>query len=111
MKYETPEAWIVSTKISKHDTDNILLSKAPNGVYVEPEFENLLVTGNCDDLTHGRPPSGLQLEMTNGYTAVDTLVMQNLGYFQMKGNPGVWNLRLTEGRANDLYHIITSEKI
>jgi hypothetical protein len=34
--------------------------------------------------------------------------MQNLGYFQLKANPGVWQLRLAEGRASDLYNIVVS---
>ena len=32
--------------------------------------------------------------------------MQNLGYFQLKANPGVWQLRLAEGRAATLYNIV-----
>jgi hypothetical protein len=33
----------------------------------------------------------------------DSLVMQNLGYFQLKANPGVWDLALAAGRASALY--------
>lgn len=38
----------------------------------------------------------------------DTLVMQNLGYFQLKANPGVWQLQLAEGRGAELYNIVVS---
>ena len=34
---------------------------------------------------------------------VDTLVMANLGYWQMKLSPGVWYLQLARGRSSDLY--------
>lgn len=34
---------------------------------------------------------------------VDTLVMANLGYWQMKVSPGVWYLQLAPGRSSDLY--------
>lgn len=34
---------------------------------------------------------------------VDTLVMANLGYWQMKVNPGVWYLQLAPGRSSELY--------
>ena len=34
---------------------------------------------------------------------VDTLVMANLGYWQMKVSPGVWYLKLAPGRSADLY--------
>lgn len=59
---------------------------------------------------HPVPPNGLQLTLTrevNG-TVVDqkdTLVMQNLGYFQLQANPGLWKLNLAAGRARDLYMI------
>ena len=34
---------------------------------------------------------------------VDTIVMANLGYWQMKVSPGVWYLQLAPGRSADLY--------
>lgn len=34
---------------------------------------------------------------------VDTLVMSNLGYWQMKVSPGVWHLQLAPGRSSELY--------
>ena len=33
----------------------------------------------------------------------DTLVMANLGYFQLKATPGAWNLRLRSGRSADIF--------
>ena len=34
---------------------------------------------------------------------VDTLVMENLGYWQMKVSPGIWHLMLAPGRSSELY--------
>lgn len=34
---------------------------------------------------------------------VDTIVMANLGYWQMKVFPGVWYLQLAPGRSSELY--------
>lgn len=34
---------------------------------------------------------------------VDTLVMANLGYWQMKVSPGIWHLMLAPGRSSELY--------
>jgi UDP-glucose:glycoprotein glucosyltransferase len=31
--------------------------------------------------------------------------MQNLGYWQLKGRPGIWSLRLAEGKASELFDI------
>lgn len=37
---------------------------------------------------------------------VDTLVMSNLGYFQLKAGPGVYNLSLASGRSQELYRVV-----
>ena len=39
----------------------------------------------------------------------DTIVMANLGYLQLKSNPGRWFLNLREGRSADLYDIVSHE--
>ena len=41
--------------------------------------------------------------------SVDTIVMSNLGYFQLKANPGVWYLKLREGKSRDIYQIVGHE--
>jgi len=71
---------------------------------------------------HGAPPNGLQLTLSptaaakNHTTTAgaagaagggagtglrravsDTLVMQNLGYYQLQAQPGLWTLRLAPG--------------
>ncbi len=35
----------------------------------------------------------------------DTIVMANLGYFQLKAGPGVWVLQLRDGRSSQIYAI------
>lgn len=42
---------------------------------------------------------------------VDTIVMANLGYFQLKANPGEWLLRLRQGRSADIYDISSVEGV
>jgi len=39
---------------------------------------------------------------------VDTLVMQNLGYFQLKAAPGLWQLSIAPGRSRELYQLVSS---
>jgi UDP-glucose:glycoprotein glucosyltransferase len=36
---------------------------------------------------------------------VDTIVMANLGYFQLKANPGSWDLLLRDGRSSEIYSV------
>ena len=67
------------------------------------------------------PPNGLQLILSSALSsqlanasngtgakqakqASDTLVMQNLGYYQLQAHsPGLWTLRLAPGRATALF--------
>ncbi|CAN0465905.1 unnamed protein product, partial [Hapterophycus canaliculatus] len=80
----------------------------------------------CYDVTAGAPspPQGLQLVLrapsrsppaisssslsssSSSAVVADTVVMENLGYFQLQAAPGVWELALAEGRASDVYEII-----
>lgn len=60
--------------------------------------------GHCSEKDN-EPPRGLQLILGTKNTPhlVDTLVMANLGYWQMKVFPGVWYLQLAPGRSSELY--------
>lgn len=61
-------------------------------------------SGHCSEKDH-EPPRGLQLILGTKSKPhlVDTLVMANLGYWQMKVSPGVWYLQLAPGRSSELY--------
>jgi len=55
-------------------------------------------------------PRGVQLHLGTAAAPrlVDTLVMANLGYFQLKAGPGVFALRLAPGRSARLYAVDNS---
>ncbi|XP_002732378.1 UDP-glucose:glycoprotein glucosyltransferase 1-like, partial [Saccoglossus kowalevskii] len=103
----TPEGWLVESVRSPYDLDNIKLSEVESYVYGHFELEYLLLEGHCIDLTTGQPPRGMQFTLgtNNQPVTVDTIVMANLGYFQLKANPGAWLLRLRQGRSADIYEI------
>uniref|UniRef100_A0A673GL84 UDP-glucose ceramide glucosyltransferase-like 1 n=2 Tax=Sinocyclocheilus rhinocerous TaxID=307959 RepID=A0A673GL84_9TELE len=103
----TPESWMVEAVRSPYDLDNIHLQEVSGVVNAEYELEYLLLEGHCFDLSTGQPPRGLQftLGMRQEPLMHDTIVMANLGYFQLKANPGAWILRLREGRSEDIYQI------
>ncbi|KAG6938824.1 UDP-glucose glycoprotein glucosyltransferase 2, partial [Chelydra serpentina] len=106
-----PESWLVEAVNSSYDLDNIHLQDVEGIVTAEYELEYLLLEGHCFDVTTGQPPRGLQftLGMKNNPVMFDTTVMANLGYFQLKANPGAWTLRLRKGRSEDIYHIFVHE--
>uniref|UniRef100_A0A671VYJ5 UDP-glucose glycoprotein glucosyltransferase 2 n=1 Tax=Sparus aurata TaxID=8175 RepID=A0A671VYJ5_SPAAU len=107
----TPESWIVQAVRSPHDLDNIHLQEVSGVVTAEYELEHLLLEGHCFDLSTGQPPRGLQftLGMSQDPLMYDTIVMANLGYFQLKANPGAWILRLRKGRSEEIYQIVTHD--
>ncbi|EQC31692.1 hypothetical protein SDRG_10855 [Saprolegnia diclina VS20] len=108
MNVETPELFNVQMVASDTDIDNI--QGDATAMYA---VQSLLVYGQCIDRTmayHPSPPNGLQLvlERTAGADVLhrDTVVMKNLGYFQLQATPGVWRLELAKGRASELYEMV-----
>ncbi|XP_048588616.1 UDP-glucose:glycoprotein glucosyltransferase 1 isoform X2 [Nematostella vectensis] len=107
MGMDTPLGWMVEAVRSPHDLDNIHLAEVSQGVTANFELEYIFIEGHCSDLVSGQPPRGLQF--TLGTKAkpdtFDTIVMANLGYFQLKAFPGSWLLRVRHGRSDDIYDI------
>lgn len=104
---QVPENWMVEVVRSVYDLDNIKLMEINGPVHSEYELEYLLLEGHCFDSTSGAPPRGLQFTLGTKDTPiiVDTIVMANLGYFQLKANPGAWLLKLRHGKSEDIYDV------
>lgn len=102
-----PDNWMVESIASPHDLDNIKLDQVDSNVHSHFELEYLILEGHCFDTVLGSPPRGLQITLgtERSPTEFDTIVMANLGYFQLKANPGAWTLRLRHGRSVALYDI------
>ncbi|KAF9586745.1 hypothetical protein BGW38_002767 [Lunasporangiospora selenospora] len=106
-------AWVVSPKICIHDLDNLLLSSLTGesarrtGVQAEFELQHVLIEGFSRDITLRTTSKGAQfiLGTKTEPHVVDTLVMANMGYFQLKGLPGVWEMQLRPGRTSQVYGI------
>ncbi|PIN18202.1 UDP-glucose:glycoprotein glucosyltransferase [Handroanthus impetiginosus] len=106
MNLDVPEPWLVQPIVAIHDLDNILLENLADTRTLQAvfELEALVLTGHCSEKDH-EPPRGLQLILGTKNTPhlVDTIVMANLGYWQMKVFPGLWYLQLAPGRSSELY--------
>ncbi|XP_015835986.1 UDP-glucose:glycoprotein glucosyltransferase isoform X2 [Tribolium castaneum] len=109
--YHVPENWLVEVVRSVYDLDNIRLEDVDSNVHSEYELEYLLLEGHCFEATTGSPPRGLQITLGTERqpVIVDTIVMANLGYFQLKANPGAWILRLRQGRSAEIYDIVSHD--
>jgi UDP-glucose:glycoprotein glucosyltransferase len=109
MGMDLPPSWLVAPKESFYDLDNIKLSavKGDADIGATYELEHILIEGHSRDATLGPPPRGAQLVLGTELDPhfADTIVMANLGYFQFKANPGVYNLALQKGRSEDIFHI------
>ncbi|XP_069668834.1 UDP-glucose:glycoprotein glucosyltransferase isoform X2 [Periplaneta americana] len=108
---QVPENWLVESVRSPYDLDNIRLEDVDSVVHSEFELEYLLLEGHCFEATMGNPPRGLQITLGTETqpVVVDTIVMANLGYFQLKANPGAWLLRLRQGRSADIFDIVSHD--
>lgn len=109
---EPPRAWFVSSHATNYDMDNVILDNVSgnNDLFTEYELKNLIVEGSCIDELE-RPPQGLKLILSNdGGISVDTLVMANLGYFQLKvPTPGMWWLSLAHGASSRIFTLRAME--
>ena len=107
LNLDTPEAWQMEPVTSGNDLDNLKLSAVKQaGVFAKYRLSKLYVQGNCGEKPSGQPPRGLQLTLKQGGVSTsDTLVMSNLGYFQLKSTPGVFQLDFAPGRSAELYQI------
>jgi UDP-glucose:glycoprotein glucosyltransferase len=108
---DVPPSWLVTPKESVHDLDNLkldVLKERLRGADIEALYElrNILIEGHSRD-ENGQPPRGVQLVLGTEKEAhfADTIIMANLGYFQFKANPGLWEMDLKEGRSKEVYRI------
>uniref|UniRef100_A0A674F3N0 UDP-glucose ceramide glucosyltransferase-like 1 n=1 Tax=Salmo trutta TaxID=8032 RepID=A0A674F3N0_SALTR len=111
LNLNTPESWMVESIRTRYDLDNIYLEEVDSIVAAEYELEHLLLEGHCFDVSTGQPPRGLQFTLgtPSDPVIVDTIVMANLGYFQLKANPGAWILKLRKGRSDEIYKIYSHD--
>ena len=148
LRMDVPEIFDVQQSSAVEDADNLrcippygcgdqahLLAKGqvPNEgaqagpTRIEYQLKNLLLFGQCHDLSKNTSPNGLQLTLDRSSikslsrpSAVeidgkgvisssppsvstgsheehaDTLVMKTVGYWQLRANPGVWELTIAE---------------
>jgi len=106
------QSWLVRPHESQHDLDNIHLATlsgrdAVRGVEALFRLDYLVVEGHAREKVSSNPPRGLQLQLTTigaeTKTIADTLVVANLGYFQFKAKPGVYQLEIREGRGRGIF--------
>ncbi|XP_018649005.1 putative udp-glucose glycoprotein:glucosyltransferase [Schistosoma mansoni] len=111
---DEPHGWMVAAIKAVQDLDNLRLvdyHSTQHLVEAVFELEYLLLEGHCMEEGSMKPPRGLQFTLgpTPTTTEYDTIVMANLGYFQLKANPGAWHLNIRAGKSQKLYEISGQE--
>ncbi|PPQ69221.1 hypothetical protein CVT24_000018 [Panaeolus cyanescens] len=107
---DVPTSWLVRPNVALYDLDNIQLNKLfPGDTSVEAIFQldHIVIEGHARDVKLGSAPRGVQLELTSseGVPIDDTLVVYNLGYFQFKAGPGVFQLKIRPGRSQEIFKL------
>ncbi|KAJ5499676.1 UDP-glucose:Glycoprotein Glucosyltransferase [Penicillium expansum] len=109
LSMDVPSSWLVAPSESVYDLDNIKLSSVKSGTDVDAIYalEHILIEGHSRDLTTKSPPRGVQLILgtENNHDFADTIIMANLGYFQFKAQPGLWQINLKPGRSEKIFKI------
>lgn len=107
---DVPPSWLVRPREASYDLDNIQLSTVASedqerGLEAIFELDYLIIEGHARDAITNQPPRGLQLQLStiDSSPVDDTQVVLNLGYFQFKAKPGVFQLEIKEGRGRDVY--------
>ncbi|KAJ2058270.1 killer toxin resistant protein [Coemansia sp. S146] len=107
---DVPSAWLVTAVESIHDLDNIRLSSLRDreaGISAIYLLVNILIEGHLVDTNSRSPARGLEVRIgtLTDMAKAETIVMANLGYLQLKANPGVWKFSIRPGRSAEIYKL------
>ncbi|KNC71633.1 hypothetical protein SARC_15824, partial [Sphaeroforma arctica JP610] len=83
MGVDPPSSWSVMAHKALYDLDNLhLASVTHDAVVATYAITSILLEGHCYD--GNQPPQGLQFDLGTAFVphVTDSLVMNNLGYFQ-----------------------------
>merc|ERR1719343_1122173 len=97
--------------------DNLRLADVGDGEWCEVVYllRELYVEGQAfilgDEGWPVAPVKGLQIDVFSKGSQQgpmdDTIVMGNLGYFQVHGDPGLYEVKLKPGSSNDTFELAT----
>ncbi|KAK6200402.1 UDPglucose glycoprotein glucose phosphotransferase [Scheffersomyces amazonensis] len=112
---DIPSRWITTAKDSSIgvDLDNIKFDNYDNkSIYGTYELRNILVEGFARDVSNGRSPAGVAIELASKWSSddyyTDTNIMSHLGYLQLQAKPGLWKFRIKDGKSSKHYSLLSS---
>lgn len=115
---DEPAAWVVMAQNCDYDLDNVILNAVTGDrLLVSYELRRLLLEGHASDITAHQAPRGVQLVLGDSQTPrlTDTMIMANLGYFQLQTAPGFFHIELADGPSREIFQFngdgVTSDGI
>lgn len=120
MSLDVPSSWVICPKYSSYDLDNIRLAHISlQHVSVLYSLTHILLEGSCVNTRDDSTPRGLHLSLSlfslsdkKQIEEDNTLVMANLGYYQLKAKrPGIYTISLRQGKSEDMFHFVISDDI
>lgn len=108
MQIQAPRSLVAMADEAVYDLDNVRLADVHGSLDAVYSVNSVLIEGHAR-AQYGPIPEGLQLVLStqDGRYHLDTIVMENLGYFQFRAQPGHWSLNIRDGRSSELYDMIS----
>mmetsp|Transcript_92627 Transcript_92627/g.299578 ORF Transcript_92627/g.299578 Transcript_92627/m.299578 type:complete len:1767 (+) Transcript_92627:166-5466(+) len=111
--------WQVTAHEAVHDMDNLRLVDVGDGKWCDTNYmlRQIYSEGQAfvlgDDGWPVGPAKGLQIEVgrKGEQSHDDTMVMGNLGYFQVRGNPGIYEVRIKSGLSNETFELAKKQDV
>lgn len=106
MQLHAPRTLVAMAEEAIYDLDNIRLEDVKGSMNAIYSINSVLMEGHAR--ADQEPiPRGLQLTLSadDDSASLDTIVMETLGYFQFRAQPGRWKLSIRPGRSLDLYEM------
>jgi UDP-glucose:glycoprotein glucosyltransferase len=103
MSLDLPAAWMTISTYSNADLDNIRPAKVPH-LQASFSLNHIVIEGQVTFQESGDVATGKIVQLYNkksGLLEDETSVMANFGYYQLKGTPGKWNLRVKSSIHED----------
>ena len=102
----SPENWMVEPVSAPFDLDNFRPHESDPGLTLATyRLSSILLEGSALDEMYV-PVHGLRITLDMGEKGYhDSLSIKTMGYFQLKTQPGIWEISLGEGASRTVYNI------
>ncbi|WFD27172.1 killer toxin resistant protein [Malassezia nana] len=108
MQLHAPRTLVTMAEEALYDLDNLRLADVNGVMHAIYSVNSVLIEGHTR-AEQEPTPRGLQLTLSTDDDSIslDTIVMETLGYFQFRSQPGRWKLSIRTGKSAELYEMET----